>query len=490
MQTPCMPHMSATLYLLRYLKGTSDSGLFLSSAPDLSFAAYCDSDRGTCADSRRSVSGYCILLDDSLIGWKSKKQVAVSLSSAEAEYRAMSKAVAVITWLIRLLSDFGVSDLTLVPLFCDNQTTIHIAKNPVFHERTKHIELDFYFVRTKLADGLISLSHTSSFSQLADVFTKCLTGVQHHAHLLKLRVVSPSNLRVGGGGKLTALVQDPQMQEFLKYHEGALFSGKINVNLIWYGKFKPSQRAIVSDFITSLSTSTPSNAHPSVAQWWKTTEKYYHLANSKKTLSLSLGKQVLLENYSLGKSLTQKQIVQLASKGEQKDAINVVLTASDVAVDGFCVNRCGTHGSSKGAIIKGKTYKFAYIWVGNSETQCPGYCAWPFHQPIYGPQSPPLGAPNNDVGVDGMVINLASLLAGTATNPFGNGYYQGEADAPLEASSACPGVYAKGAYPGYAGDLLVDKTTGASYNAHGANGRKYLVPALYDPATSSCSTLI
>ncbi|XP_060198930.1 protein PHOSPHATE-INDUCED 1-like [Lycium barbarum] len=286
--------------------------------------------------------------------------------------------------------------------------------------------------------------------------------------------------------KLNALVQD----QLLQYHKGPLLSGKISVNLIWYGKFKPSQRAIVSDFITSLSSSTPSKTHPSVADWWKTTEKYYHLANSKNTLSLSLGKQVLLENYSLGKSLTQKQIVQLASKGQQKDAINIVLTASDVAVDGFCVNRCGTHGSSKGAIIKGKTYKFTYIWVGNSETQCPGYCAWPFHQPIYGPQSPPLGAPNNDVGVDGMVINLASLLAGTATNPFGNGYYQGEADAPLEAASACPGVYAKGAYPGYAGDLLVDKTTGASYNAHGTNGRKYLVPALYDPATSSCSTLV
>ncbi|MCD9559530.1 Protein PHOSPHATE-INDUCED 1 [Datura stramonium] len=289
--------------------------------------------------------------------------------------------------------------------------------------------------------------------------------------------------------KLSALIQDPQMQ-LLRYHKGALLSGKISVNLIWYGKFKPSQRAIVSDFITSLSSSTPSKVHPSVAQWWKTTETYYHLANSKNSLSLSLGKQVLIQDYSLGKSLTQKQIVQLASKGEQKDAINVVLTASDVAVDGFCVNRCGTHGSSKGTIIKGKTYKFAYIWVGNSETQCPGYCAWPFHQPMYGPQSPPLGAPNNDVGVDGMVINLASLLAGTATNPFGNGYYQGEADAPLEAASACPGVYAKGAYPGYAGDVLVDKTTGASYNAHGTNGRKYLVPALYDPSTSSCSTLV
>ncbi|GKE50713.1 EXORDIUM-like protein, partial [Tanacetum coccineum] len=67
----------------------------------------------------------------------------------------------------------------------------------------------------------------------------------------------------------------------------------------------------------------------------------------------------------------------------------------------------------------------------------------------------PLVAPNNDVSVDGMVINLASLLAGTATNPFGNGYYQGDADAPLEATSMCPGVYTKGAYPGYAGDLLI-----------------------------------
>ncbi|GMQ03008.1 hypothetical protein CsSME_00048987 [Camellia sinensis var. sinensis] len=82
------------------------------------------------------------------------------------------------------------------------------------------------------------------------------------------------------------------------------------------------------------------------------------------------------------------------------------------------------------------------------------------------------------------------LLAGPATNPFGNGYYQGPASAPLEAASACPGVYRNGAYPGYGGDLLVDPTTGASYNAHGDNGRKYLLLALYDPATSSCSTRV
>ncbi|MBA0865352.1 hypothetical protein Goshw_011387 [Gossypium schwendimanii] len=295
------------------------------------------------------------------------------------------------------------------------------------------------------------------------------------------------------GRKLSEVVQDqPQL---LTYHNGPLLSGKITINLIWYGKFKPSERAIVSDFVTSLSSTPPSQSNqPSVAQWWKTTEKYYHLTSKKSSLSLSLGKQILDDKYSVGKSLKNKQIVELASMGDQKNAINVVLTASDVAVEGFCMSRCGTHGSALGStdgLVKAKKHsKFAYIWVGNSQTQCPGQCAWPFHQPIYGPQSAPLIAPNNNVGLDGMVINLASLFAGTVTNPFGNGYFQGPAEAPLEASSACPGIYGKGAYPGYAGNLLVDPTTGASYNAHGNNGRKYLLPALYDPSTSSCSTLV
>ncbi|KAL7208245.1 hypothetical protein ACSBR1_030072 [Camellia fascicularis] len=289
--------------------------------------------------------------------------------------------------------------------------------------------------------------------------------------------------------KLTELVQD--QTNLLQYHHGPLLSGNISINLIWYGKFNPTQRAIISDFVTSLSFSPP-QTQPSVASWWKTTQNYYHLANSKKpsSLSLSLGKQLLDENYSLGKSLTEKQIKQLASKADQIHTVNVVLTASDVTVDGFCMSRCGTHGSAKTSQIKGRNYKFPYIWVGNSVTQCPGQCAWPFHQPMYGPQTPPVVAPNNDVGLDGMLINLASLLAGTVTNPFGNGYYQGSAGAPLEAASACPGIYGKGAYPGYPGDLLVDPTTGASLNANGDNGRKYLLPALYDPTASSCSTLV
>lgn len=284
--------------------------------------------------------------------------------------------------------------------------------------------------------------------------------------------------------------QQPDLQ--FQYHKGPLLTGKISINLIWYGKFNPSQRAIVTDFITSLtSSSSKVTDQPSVATWWKTIDNYHRLAEPKKpssSLTVTLGSQITDDTYSLGKSLTGKQIVQLASKGGQSYAVNVVLTSADVAVEGFCSSKCGTHGSAGGSGKKGS--KFTYIWVGNSETQCPGQCAWPFHQPIYGPQSPPLVAPNNDVGLDGMVINLASLLAGTATNPFGNGYFQGPKEAPLEAASACPGVYGKGAYPGYAGDLLVDPTSGASYNANGDNGRKYLLPALFDPSTSTCSTLV
>ncbi|XP_027338652.1 protein EXORDIUM-like [Abrus precatorius] len=285
------------------------------------------------------------------------------------------------------------------------------------------------------------------------------------------------------------LTQNDQQQLQFQYHKGPLLSGKVSINLIWYGKFNPSQRAIISDFITSLSAPKPSvTAQPSVATWWKATDKYYNLIKSPKpapTLTLTLGAQLLDENYSLGKSLTTDHIVKLASKAPQNNAINVVLTAADVAVDGFCSSKCGTHGSTSSV-----GPKFAYVWVGNSETQCPGQCAWPFHQPIYGPQNPPLVAPNNDVGLDGMVINLASLLAGTVTNPFGNGYFQGPKEAPLEAGSACTGLYGKGAYPGYAGELSVDPTSGASYNANGVNGRKYLLPALFDPTTATCSTLV
>lgn len=299
------------------------------------------------------------------------------------------------------------------------------------------------------------------------------------AILFLLCFVSPT---LSAPRKLAALVQEQPL--VLKYHNGALLKGNVTVNLIWYGKFTPIQRSIIVDFIHSLNSY--SAALPSASSWWKTTEKYKGGSSN-----LVVRHQVLLENYSLGKSLKTSHLLALSKKVSNTlvSSINVVLTAKDVAVDGFCMNRCGTHGSTLGGRGRGSA-RGTYIWVGNSETQCPGYCAWPFHQPIYGPQTPPLVAPNGDVGIDGMIINLATLLANTVTNPFNNGYFQGPASAPLEAVSACTGLFGSGAYPGYPGRVLVDKVSGASYNAHGISGRKYLLPAMWDPQTSACKTLV
>ncbi|OVA07948.1 Phosphate-induced protein 1 [Macleaya cordata] len=289
-----------------------------------------------------------------------------------------------------------------------------------------------------------------------------------------------------GARKLNSRYQPPPM--LLTYHNGNLLEGTLPVSILWYGKFTPSQKSIVADFFLSLSTSKKqrgllSSKTPSVSQWWKNIQTYMKKAEKKET-QIVLSKQISDEKCSLGKTLSKSQISELTQKvNSEPGSITLVLTAQDVAVEGFCMSNCGFHGSNK-------KKDSAFIWVGNSVTQCPGQCAWPFHQPIYGPQSSPLGAPNGDVGLDGMVVNIASLLAGTVTNPFGNGYFQGSAGAPLEASSACPGIYGTGAYPGYAGKLLVDTATGASYNAQGANGSKYLLPAVFDPSTSSCSTMV
>uniref|UniRef100_A0A0A9GUX5 Phi-1 n=1 Tax=Arundo donax TaxID=35708 RepID=A0A0A9GUX5_ARUDO len=193
---------------------------------------------------------------------------------------------------------------------------------------------------------------------------------------------------------------------------------------------------------------------------------------------------------SLGRGpLSLGNVTALArAAGHHRGAITAVLTAADVLVAPFCMSRCGVHDSAAGG-AHGRS-RYTYLWAGNPAAQCPGQCAWPFHQPLYGPQTPPLVPPNGDVGVDGMVISLAALLAGTVTNPYGDGYYQGEAGAGLEAATACAGVFGSGAYPGYPGKLLTDPVTGASYNAVGLGGRKYLLPALWDPTTSQCKTLV
>jgi len=95
------------------------------------------------------MSGYVVLMGDNPVSWKSKKQTTISLSLAEAEYRAVRKVVGELVWLERLLIELNLLCKLPISVFCDSQTAIHISKNPVFHERTKHIEVDCHFVREK-----------------------------------------------------------------------------------------------------------------------------------------------------------------------------------------------------------------------------------------------------------------------------------------------------------------------------------------------------
>ena len=99
----------------------------------LTLTAYSDSDWAACPNTRRSVTGYVLLLGKSPVSWKSKKQSTLSKSSSEAEYRAMASASSETTWLVRLFTELGITDLKPVTLYCDNQSAIHIGKNPVFH---------------------------------------------------------------------------------------------------------------------------------------------------------------------------------------------------------------------------------------------------------------------------------------------------------------------------------------------------------------------
>lgn len=186
---PTTAHLAAAHHLLWYLKGSAGQGILLRKSPSFQLKAFVDADWGSCLDTRRSVTGFCIFLGESLISWKTKKQATVSRSSAEAEYRALAVVSSELTWLTQLLADLQVVCHAPAAVYCDNHAAIAIANNPMFHERTKHIEIDCHFFRDMIEKGILKLLPIRSHLQLADMFTKPL-GTSLHPLLVKMGVIN------------------------------------------------------------------------------------------------------------------------------------------------------------------------------------------------------------------------------------------------------------------------------------------------------------
>ncbi|XP_019087510.1 PREDICTED: uncharacterized protein LOC109127357 [Camelina sativa] len=155
MQKPTVYHWEMVSRILKYLKGAHGQGIWMGCNRNTELVGYCDADYAGDREDRRSTMGYCTFEGGNLVTWKSKKQKVVSLSSAESEYRAMRKLTTELMWLKALLKDLGVNTSKPITMHCDNEAAIHIATNSVFHERTKHIEVDCHKVREQVQLGVI-----------------------------------------------------------------------------------------------------------------------------------------------------------------------------------------------------------------------------------------------------------------------------------------------------------------------------------------------
>lgn len=187
---PLEEHWKAAKRILRYLKGTINHGLVIKvvvPTEPIAITGFCDADWAFDPDDRRSTSGACIYLGPNLVSWWAKKQTLVVRSSVEAEYRSLTQAAAEILWIQSLLQELQIP--SKVPqVYCDNLSTVSLAHNPVLHSRTKHMELDIFFVRERVLSKTLMVSHVPAQDQWPDILTKPLSTTRFTYLRDKLRV--------------------------------------------------------------------------------------------------------------------------------------------------------------------------------------------------------------------------------------------------------------------------------------------------------------
>ena len=176
MSSPKVGHWATVEHILCYLKEVPGRGILYKKHGHTRIECFLDTNWAGSKEYKRSTSRYCLFFLGNLISWKSKKQSFVSQSSAESEYRAMAQSACEIMWIRQLLMEVGIETSVPSKLWCDNQAAMHIASNPVFHERTKHIEIDCHFACENIQLGLISIGYVNTGNRLGDIFSKPFSG--------------------------------------------------------------------------------------------------------------------------------------------------------------------------------------------------------------------------------------------------------------------------------------------------------------------------
>ncbi|CAL1357723.1 unnamed protein product [Linum trigynum] len=190
-QDPTDAHWAAVKRILRYLKGTIHRGLVFSKSSTLHIHGYSDASWASCPKDRKSITGFAVFCGSNLVSWSTRKQKSVARSSTECEYRALATLASEVLWLRSLLHELGQSIPSAPALWCDNLCATFLAHNPVFHNRSKHMEIEFHFVRDQVSKGHLHVHYLPAADQHADVLTKPLPRISFTRFCSKFRLTEP-----------------------------------------------------------------------------------------------------------------------------------------------------------------------------------------------------------------------------------------------------------------------------------------------------------